>query len=90
MNFTPIPGSPLCEGYCIVKSTEKKNSNNGSVYLDMILSDNSGDISAKLWDYKETPANTFAKFDFVKVRGHSGVKYNELADKLAKEALGIL
>lgn len=72
MNFTPIPGSPLCEGYCIVKSTEKKNSNNGSVYLDMILSDNSGDISAKLWDYKENPANTFAKFDFVKVRGQIG------------------
>ena len=26
---------------------------------------------------------------FVKVKGHSGVKYNELADKLAKSALGI-
>ena len=25
---------------------------------------------------------------FVKVKGHSGVKYNELADKLAKKALG--
>jgi len=27
--------------------------------------------------------------DFVKVKGHSGDKYNDLADKLAKEALGI-
>lgn len=26
---------------------------------------------------------------FVKVKGHSGVRYNELADKLAKSALGI-
>ena len=26
---------------------------------------------------------------FVKVKGHSGDKYNDLADKLAKEALGI-
>lgn len=27
---------------------------------------------------------------FIKVKGHSGDKYNDLADKLAKEALGIL
>jgi len=27
--------------------------------------------------------------DFIKVKGHSGDKYNELADKLAKKALGI-
>ena len=27
---------------------------------------------------------------FVKVKGHSGDKYNDLADKLAKEALGII
>ena len=27
---------------------------------------------------------------FVKVKGHSGDKYNDLADKLAKEALGIV
>ena len=29
------------------------------------------------------------KVKFVKVKGHSGDKYNELADKLAKKALGI-
>ncbi len=29
------------------------------------------------------------KVDFVKVEAHTGVKYNEMADKLAKEALGI-
>ncbi len=26
---------------------------------------------------------------FVKVKGHSGDKYNDLADRLAKDALGI-
>ena len=30
------------------------------------------------------------KFRFVKVKGHSGDKYNDLADRLAKDALGII
>lgn len=29
------------------------------------------------------------KINFKKVKGHSGVEYNELVDKLAKQALGI-
>ena len=31
----------------------------------------------------------YVDIKFVKVKGHSGDKYNDLADKLAKEALGI-
>ena len=37
--------------------------------------------------YKAVSADVCVRF--VKVKGHSGVKYNELADKLAKSALGI-
>ena len=37
--------------------------------------------------YKEASKKLTVRF--VKVKGHSGVKYNELADKLAKSALGI-
>ena len=32
----------------------------------------------------------YVDIKFVKVKGHSGDKYNDLADKLAKEALGII
>ena len=32
----------------------------------------------------------YVHVDFVKVKGHSGDKYNDLADSLAKEALGII
>ncbi len=41
--------------------------------------------------YKEfvKAARSRMTIDFVKVRAHTGNKYNELADKLAKEALGI-
>lgn len=34
-------------------------------------------------------ARSQVKISFVKVAGHSGNKYNDMADKLAKEALGI-
>lgn len=41
--------------------------------------------------YQEFAANVKGIIDvkFVKVKGHSNDKYNDLADKLAKEALGI-
>ncbi len=38
--------------------------------------------------YREASSKVYVKF--VKVKGHSGDKYNDLADKLAKEALGIV
>lgn len=69
MNFTPVGSSGAHEGYCLIKSVEKKLTAKGVPYLDMTLADNGGEINAKLWDYKETPANQFGKFDFVKVRG---------------------
>ena len=51
------------------------------------------------WQANKSGTKSYAQFyreasksvnvRFVKVKGHSGVKYNELADKLAKSALGI-
>lgn len=51
------------------------------------------------WQAKKTGTIAYAQFyreasqkvriQFVKVRGHSGDKYNDLADQLAKKALGI-
>ena len=37
--------------------------------------------------YKEVAKSI--KVNFIKVKGHSGDEYNDLADKLAKKALGI-
>lgn len=39
-------------------------------------------------DYMQSMQD-FIKIKFIKVKGHSGDKYNEYADKLAKKALGI-
>lgn len=76
MNFTAIGSGQSHEGFCLIKSVEKKITAKGVPYLDLVLADNDGEISAKLWDYKESPSNTFEKFDFVKVRG-SYVPFND-------------
>ena len=69
MNFTPLGSTNSHEGYCLIKTVEKKLTAKGVPYLDMTLADNSGEINAKLWDYKESPLNQFNALDFVKVRG---------------------
>ena len=57
------------DGFCIIKAVEKKMTSKGSPYLSLTLSDASGDIDAKLWDYHEKPGEEYKVYDFVKVRG---------------------
>ncbi len=77
MNFTALPGNQLHEGFCIIKSLEKRMSKNGSSYYDMTLADMDGEVNAKLWDVKDVPEMQFEPMDFVKVRG-AFVTFNEM------------
>ena len=38
MNFTPIDNKGLVDGFCLIKSLDKKTSSKGDTYLDMTLS----------------------------------------------------
>ncbi|MCD7828590.1 MAG: HD domain-containing protein [Clostridiales bacterium] len=68
MNLKEIDHNGTVEGFVLVKSCEKKNAKNGSVYLDMRLCDNSGEIVAKSWDFRE--GNFLPEVNsIVKVRG---------------------
>ena len=69
MNFVKINDSNVFEGYSVIKKIDKKLTSKGSYFLDLTLADKSGEINAKLWDYKETPQNVFNIHDLVKVRG---------------------
>ena len=68
MNFKEIDGNGTVEGFVLVKSCDKKTAKNGSVFLDMWLADKTGEINAKMWDWREgaflPEANTI-----IKVRG---------------------
>ncbi len=66
-------GSP--DGFLMVKSAERKLTAKGMPYLDMMLSDKTGEINAKLWDYSEEVQGVFEPGTIVKVRG-SVAPYN--------------
>ncbi len=55
----------MFEGFLLVKTGEQRTSSNGSKFLDMTLSDLSGEVNAKMWD-GNTPAP--AAGSVVKVR----------------------
>ena len=66
MNFIDLPNG-MCDGFAILKKCEEKKTKNGSSYLDLVLGDKDGEISAKLWDYNG--AGLFEAEMVVKVRG---------------------
>ncbi|HZK21538.1 MAG TPA: HD domain-containing protein [Oscillospiraceae bacterium] len=69
MDFTVYDKQGGLEGFAIVRSCEKKKARNGSVFLDIILSDKTGEVYAKLWDYKENILPLPEVNSLVKVRG---------------------
>lgn len=69
MNFTEINNNGGVEGFCFVKQMEVKKTAKGIPFLDLILTDSSGEIGAKLWDYKEELHHCVQPNVVVKVRG---------------------
>ena len=69
MNFIEINDNGTVEGFCLVKNLEVKKTAKGIPYLDLILTDNSGEIGAKLWDYKEEVFGFIKQNSLLKVRG---------------------
>ncbi|NLO46124.1 MAG: HD domain-containing protein [Clostridiales bacterium] len=68
MNFK-ISSNGASEGFCFVKSAERRTTAKGAPFLDILLTDSAGEISAKLWDYKEDSHSWIAPNIIVKVRG---------------------
>ena len=69
MNFTEINQNGGVEGFCLVKSLEIKKTAKGVPFLDLVLTDSSGEIGAKLWDYKEDIHGGIKLNSLIKIRG---------------------
>ena len=65
MNFTQLQNG-LSEGFVLIKKCEVKKAKNGFSYVDLMLGDKDGEISAKLWDFS---GEAFEEESVVKVRG---------------------
>lgn len=85
MNFTPIDNNSLVEGFCIIKTVDKKTSVKGDTYLDFTLGDKDGEINAKLWRYIPDKDGEYDANQIVKVRGTVS-QYNG-ADQLRIERI---
>ena len=67
MNFDMLKNGQS-EAFVLLKKCEEKKAKNGSVYLDMIIGDKDGEMSAKLWDF--SGGAVFESDSVVKVRGY--------------------
>lgn len=68
MNFIEQKNGNV-DGFALIKSIDKKINVKGAAYLDLVLCDKDGEISAKLWDYKEDVHGEYAVNDLIKFRG---------------------
>ncbi len=59
----------VATGFMLIKTYEKKLSAKKSPYLDLVLSDKGGEISAKLWDYAPDRHGEYGVGDIIKVQG---------------------
>lgn len=66
MNFTQFNKNGGVEGFCLIKTVDRKMTAKGVPYLDLTLADPDGEINAKLWDYKEELHGEFAANDLIK------------------------
>lgn len=69
MKLTAIDNNGTLQGFMLVKSCERKNAKNGSVYLDIVLADADGEIVAKMWDFKGSTESQPVVNSIIRVRG---------------------
>ncbi len=67
MNFKELPNG-MCDGFVVLRKCEEKKTKNGSTYLDLIIGDKGGEMTAKLWDYSGD-SGIFEQDMVVKIRG---------------------
>lgn len=71
MNYKKIEDFNIDEridGFFMIKAIEVKTATNGNRFLDITLTDNTGDINAKVWDYRGED-DEYSQNNIIKIRG---------------------
>jgi len=69
LNFDSISPNGSVDCYVLLKTVEKKTSAKGGFYLDATISNKTGEMNAKLWDYSEAVHGAYEAGNLVKLRG---------------------
>lgn len=73
--------------FFIIKSLNVKTSSNNKKYLDLTLSDKSGEINGKVWDASEDDITAYSVGKVIKVKGTVTLWQNTLQLKIIKARL---
>ena len=69
MNLTKRIHNGVVEGYCCIKSCDKKTSSSNKLYIDLMVTDSGGEANAKIWEYKPEQHDFLVPGSIVKIRG---------------------
>lgn len=72
------------DGFYLISQYNLRTSSNNKKYLDLTLSDSSGEINAKLWDVDEEVEKNYKAGDIVKVRGDVTLWQEQMQFKIIK------
>lgn len=72
------------QGFYLIKGMNLKTSSNNKKYLDLNLTDKTGEINGKVWDIDDAMVSQFKAGDIVKVRGTVTSWQNTLQFKIVK------
>lgn len=72
------------QGYYLIKGMNLKTSSNNKKYLDLILTDKTGEINAKVWDIDDAMISLYKTGDVVKLRGTVTSWQSSLQFKIVK------
>lgn len=98
MNYKKIEDFNIEEridGFFMIKDIEIRTSTNGNRFLDITLTDNTGDVNAKLWDFRgedeEYQQNSIIKIrgDISQWQGKKQVKILKIRNKEANDDVNI-
>lgn len=70
------------DGFFIIKSAECRTASNSKKYLDFTISDKTGDINAKYWNYNEGDEGIYTPNTLIKVRGSVAVWQGNMQFKI--------
>lgn len=72
------------QGFYLIKSMNLKTSSNNKKYLDLTITDKTGEINGKIWDIDDAMISQFKAGDIVKIRGTVTSWQNTLQFKIVK------